>query len=158
MLFGIALLSTLAAAAEATPILPLPPSLRPGALEACAPTTLEAAEKCLVKSLSPADLAIVQDRIPARQFRAGLDCEIERAWRLGDPNSPMANVMRGLLGFDHPGMAAGMIISDFQAKAAGASLPWDEMRRDFGGTPPEPPSSTCNVKITPPPRERSDAN
>jgi hypothetical protein len=125
----------------------LPPSLRAGALAACAPATLEAAEACLTSALSPEDLAIVQDRIPARRFRPPLDCQIEKEWRLGDPNSPMARVMFAKLGFNHPGMAAGMIISDIQAKAAGTSVPWVEMRQSFRGKPPEPASSTCDVKI-----------
>jgi len=109
----------------------LPPSLARGALAACAPSTLEAAERCLRASLSPADLAIVEDRIPARRFRPHLDCEIEIAWQLGNPDSPMGRVMDGLLGAHRPHFAASMIISDLQVRAhGGALLPFDNEVRD----------------------------
>ena len=136
----------------------LPSSLRVGSLAACAPATLEAAENCLTHALSPEDLAVVQDRISARRFRPPLDCQIEEEWRLGDPTSPMAKVMFAKLGLNNPGMAAGMIISDVEAKAAGGELPWDEMRQSFAGAPPEPPTSTCDVKTSPTPPERGHAN
>jgi hypothetical protein len=138
-----------AAAAAQTPVLVnaevkpvLPPSLRDGALAACAPTTLEAAEDCLTKALSSADLAILRDRIPSRQFRPSLDCQMQKEWRLNDRNSPMARVMREKLGIHHPHLATGMIISDLQARAAGGRVPFDEMRQALIKSPP-PPSTAC---------------
>jgi len=138
-----------AAAAAQTPVLVnadvepiLPPSLRPGALATCAPTTLEAAEDCLTKALSPADLAILRDRIPSRQFRPSLDCQMQKEWHLTDPNSPMARAMRDRLGIHHPHLATGMIISDLQARAAGGRVPFDEMRQALIKSPP-PPSTAC---------------
>ncbi len=139
-----------AAAAAQNPVLmksetmpTLPPSLRPGALASCAPASLEAAEDCLTKALSPADLAIVRDRIPSRQFRPSLDCQMQKEWRLNDANSPMARVMRDKLGLHHPHLASGMIISDLQARAAGGGLPFDEIRQTLAKSPPPPPSDSC---------------
>src|SRR6185312_6653420 len=88
----------------------LPPSLRPGTLSACAPPTLEAAERCLTSALSAEDLAIVQDR-------------------LTDPNAPMTRVMREKLGIDNADFAAGMIISDIQSRAMGIPLDFDQLRQ-----------------------------
>jgi hypothetical protein len=122
----------------------LPASLRPGTLRACAPTTLEAAEKCLTRALSAEDLAIVQDRIPARQFRPPLDCQIEDEWRLADPNAPMARVMREKLGIDNPDFAAGMIISDIQSRAMGTPLDFDQLRQSLQQSP-VPPSQECET-------------
>ncbi|HEY0114838.1 MAG TPA: hypothetical protein VGB54_03870 [Allosphingosinicella sp.] len=113
----------------------LPPSLAPGALEACAPATLEAAETCLRNSLSREDLSIVLDRIPARRFRPHLDCAIETAWRLRDRTAPMAKVMDRLLGVHRPGFAASMIISDMQGRALGEPLPFDDFREAIRANP-----------------------
>jgi hypothetical protein len=120
----------------------LPQSLRTGSLAACSPITLEAAEKCLSAALSPGDLLIVQDRISARRFRPNLDCQIEEEWRLTDPNSPMARVMQEKLGIDHPDLAAGMIISDLEARAKGSRLPFGKIRADLRTAAP-PPSDEC---------------
>jgi hypothetical protein len=120
----------------------LPSSLKAGTLSACAPTSLETAEKCLIGALSAEDLAIVQSRIPARQFRPSLDCEIETEWHLTDPGSPMARVMRDKLGIDRADFAAGMIISDIQARALGSGLPFDQLRQSLKQSPP-PPSNEC---------------
>jgi hypothetical protein len=136
----------------------LPSSLKVGVLSACAPTSLEAAEKCLTSALSADDLAIVQNRIPARQFRPPLDCQIEQEWRLTDQNSPMARVMRGKLGIDHADLAAGMIISDIQARAAGSGLAFDQIRQSFQESPP-PPSNECDkLKENTVAQEHNNAN
>jgi hypothetical protein len=124
----------------------LPPSLRPGTLSACAPTTLEAAEKCLTGALSAEDLAILRDRIPARQFRPPLDCEIEMEWRLTDPNAPMTRVMRDKLGTDNPELAAGMIISDIQSRAIGVPLDFNQLRQRFQQSP-LPPAHECQSPV-----------
>jgi hypothetical protein len=124
----------------------LPTSLAAGALAACAPATLEAAEQCLRTSLSADDLAILQDRIPARRFRPSLDCEIVAAWKLADPSSPMARVMDGLVGFHRPQFEAGMIISDLQVRANNHNdhgMAFDQVREAMQQSPPEPDSSTC---------------
>ena len=122
----------------------LPPSLRPGTLSACAPTTLEAAERCLTSALSAEDLAIVQDRIPARQFRPSLDCQIESEWRLTDPNAPMTRVMREKFGIDNADFAAGMIISDIQSRAMGIPLDFDQLRQRLQQAS-LPPSNECET-------------
>jgi hypothetical protein len=122
----------------------VPPSLRPGVLRACAPTTLDAAEKCLIGSLSAEDIAIVRDRIPARQFRPSLDCQIEDEWRLADPTAPMARVMREKLGTDNADFAAGMIISDIQSRAMGIPLDFDQMRQRLQQSAP-PPFNECET-------------
>ncbi|MEA3035998.1 MAG: hypothetical protein QOH04_1763, partial [Sphingomonadales bacterium] len=120
---------------------PLPPSFNEARLSACAPTTLKSAEVCLRKGLSKEDLAIVEDRLPARQFRPGLDMAIERAWRLRDPNSPMAKAMRGLMGLDRSDIASGLIISDLQVRATtgnGSGLDFEAIRQAFKLNPPPP--------------------
>ena len=122
----------------------LPSSLAPGALTACAPATLAAAEQCLRASLSAGDLAILQDRIPARRFRPALDCEMLAAWRLEDSSSPMGGLMDRLIGIHHPQMAAGMIISDLQVRAQGGDgMPFDQVREAMRQSPPEPDTTMC---------------
>jgi hypothetical protein len=113
----------------------LPPSLQSGELESCAPTTLEAAESCLRTTLSPEDLATVEQRLLARQFRPNLDMAITTAWRLDDSNSPMGRVMDGLLGAHLPDVAAGMIISDLQGRATGLPLDFSEIARMIRANP-----------------------
>jgi len=139
----------LLAAAQDSDLPPLPPSLKPGALEACAPTTLEQAETCLRTSLSPEDLRIVEDRIPARRFRPTLDMEISRAWKLADPAAPMAKVMDGLLDMHRADVAAGMIISDLQARAAGQSIDFKAMSRMLRDMPPDQPEGQPNTYTVP---------
>jgi hypothetical protein len=119
----------------------LPPSLQQDQLAACAPATLQAAEECLRHALSAADLAIVQDRIPARRFRPALDHAIERAWRLRDPASPMSNAMRALLGLERADLAAGMIISDLQVRAvnpSGGGMDFPGLAQALKQDPPPP--------------------
>jgi hypothetical protein len=129
----------------------LPNSLQRGELAACAPTTLEAAEQCLRASLSAEELAIVQDRIPARRYRPALDCEIETAWHLDDPSSPMARVMDGLLGLHHPHLAAGMILTDMQVRAqTNSGFAFDQVREELGQNPPPPPNpNDCRAADAP---------
>ena len=129
------------AGAQPAPPLPLPPSLDTAKLEACAPATLDAAVTCLREALSAEDLTVVQDRIPARTFRPGLDYAIEGAFHLRDRHSPMAKVMRALIGINRPHFAAGMIISDLQVRATsgdGSGLDFDAMARAFKENPPPP--------------------
>ncbi|HEX8364958.1 MAG TPA: hypothetical protein VF603_06715 [Allosphingosinicella sp.] len=136
------LLHALLSGAGSPDALPLPPSLREDTLAACAPTTLEQAEQCLRTALSPADLAIVEDRIPARQFRPGLDQALVRAWRLDDPASPMGRLMQTLIGIDWPDAAASMIISDLQVRSYDPrGLDFEIIRRHFreNPRPPEDP-------------------
>ena len=135
----------------------LPPSLQPGELEVCAPTTLEAAERCLKAALSPEDLAIVEQRFPARRFRPNLDKEITRAWRLADPASPMAQVMDGLLGQHMPDVAAGMIIGDLQARALGKSLNFSEIAEMIRQSPvPDAPDGTPVTFTAPTTKAKND--
>ncbi len=128
----------------------LPASFRREVLQTCAPTTVDDAVACLRASVSAEDFAILADRIPARRFRGFIDCEIETAWRLGDPTSPMGRLMDGLLGFHNPGLAASMIISDLQVRSVdGDGLPFDEMREQFRTQRPPVPPTTCNARTTP---------
>ena len=153
------LLPLLAAAGPVEPPPPVPPSLRQDQLEACAPVTLEAAEDCLRRALSPEDLAIVQDRILARQFRPGLDWAIQRAWRLRERTSPMARVMHALLGFYRADIAAGMIISDLQVRAtdpAGNGIDFPVIAEALKQNPP-PPEDPVSSETTAAP-ETSYAN
>ena len=138
---------------------PLPPSLDQARLAACSPATLEAAETCLRGALSPADLTIVQDRIPARRFRPGLDMAIERAWHLREPGAPLARSMTALLGLDRPSLAAGMIISDLQVRALdpnGIGLDFKAMREAFRINPPGPEEP--HVSETKATQEKTHAN
>jgi hypothetical protein len=124
----------------------LPASLARGALSACAPATLEAGEQCLRASLSADDLAILEDRLPARRFRPILDCEMVAAWRLDDSSSPMGGLMDRLMGFHYPLMAAGMIISDLQVRAQSHNdhgMAFDQMREALRQNPPPTQDSTC---------------
>ena len=126
---------------QPSPPLLLPLSLDEAKLETCAPTSVDAAVSCLREALSAEDLAVVQDRIPARVFRPGLDRAIEGAFHLRDRTSPMAKVMRALIGIDRPDIAAGMIISDLQVRATsgdGHGLDFDAMARAFRENPPPP--------------------
>jgi uncharacterized protein DUF6794 len=151
----------LALAAQTTVFNPtppmLPPSFRVASLAACAPKTLEAAENCLNAALSPEDLAIVHDRVSARRFRPNLDCEIETEWRLTDSSSPMAKVMQEKLGVHHPDLAAGMIISDLQARAAGLNVPFEQGRSQFAAMATKP-SNECDVLKTNETQEHKNAN
>jgi hypothetical protein len=109
--------------------------------------------------MSPEDLAILSDRAEARRFRGYLDCEIETAWRLADPGSPMGIEMAGLLGLHRPDLAAGIIISDFQARSMGRSLPFEVLRDGFKTAPPGGDTeTTCNATTTPPANEKTDAD
>jgi hypothetical protein len=124
----------------------LPASLARGALAACAPVTLDASERCLRASLSADDLAILEDRIPARRFRPILDCEMIAAWRLDDSSSAMGRLMDQLMGFHYPLMAAGMIISDLQVRAQSHNdhgMEFDQMREALRQNPPPTQDSTC---------------
>jgi hypothetical protein len=151
MLLALALQTGVALITPGAHVFALPSSLQRGELAACAPATIEAAEQCLRASLSAEELAIVQDRIPARRFRPALDCEIETAWRLDDPSSPMERVMDGLLGLHHPHLAAGMIITDLQVRArTNSGFAFDQVRAGFRQAPPPPPNpNDCRAVDSP---------
>jgi hypothetical protein len=152
------LAAVVAAAAQSTsgPITPLPPSFRRGALSSCAPATVDAAEACLAQALSPNDLKKVQDGSGA--YGDGLRCEMEIEWRLTDVNSPMAKTMREKLGIDDAGMAASMIFQDFEMRAAGSGLSWDQVRSDVSKVPAHSPTTTCPVTIPATISERAGAH
>ncbi|MBO9576231.1 MAG: hypothetical protein J7494_10875 [Sphingobium sp.] len=107
----------------------LPVSLAKGALAACAPISLGTAVECLKTSISGEEMVILVQRIPARRFRPELDCEIETAWHLGDRKSPMGQEMDKLLGIHRPGFAAGMIISELQARWNGDGMNFEQIRK-----------------------------
>ena len=136
----------------------LPLSLERGELAACAPRTLADAEQCLRDSLSTGDLAILEQRIPARRFRPDLDMEISRAWNLADPKSPMGAVMDGLLGMHQPDVAAGMIISDLQARAAGTPLDFVAIAEGFRKNPVPDAAPGVPVTLTAPHSENINGN
>ena len=144
---------TLAVAFAAARVAGLPGSLHDGALAACAPTTLDAAEACLTSALSKQDLAKLVDKAGSGAFRGALDCVIEIEWRLGDANSPMAKVMLEKIGIDHPAMAAGSIIQDVQLRASGSAMDWNRARQAAGSIPLNAHRTTCPQSM-----ERGDAD
>jgi hypothetical protein len=157
MLLMLAVLVAAAAPTVLGPMSPLPPSFKKGALSACAPATVEAAEECLVHALSKQDLATMRDRSSSEPYREALLCEMELEWRLSDVNSPIAKAMHRKLGIHHPGLAASMIMQDFQMRATGAGLPWDDVRRDAVNIQGDSTPTTCPV-VTPTRTERGNAN
>jgi hypothetical protein len=138
----------------------LPTSYRREVVQRCAPATLEAAETCLRNAMSAEDFAILSDRISARRFRGAIDCEIETAWRLPDPQSAMGREMDRLLGDHLPGIAASMIISDIQQRArSGHGL---DLASFYGrlraSASPDGPNTTCTITETPPTNEARHAH
>ena len=139
----------------------LPTSFNRKVLRTCAPNTLSAAEICLSAALSVDDAGILGQRIPSRRFRGYIDCEIELAWRLGDPHSLMGKLMDHLRGVHNPGMAASMIISDYQVRATDhTGFDFDGLRKAIKVQPAMADGSqtTCTETTTPPSQEMSDAH
>ena len=132
----------------------LPQSLHEGELSACGPTSLEAAESCLIDALSKEDLEKLLDQRTAA-FRGALDCALEIEWRLADPNAPMAKVMKEKIGVEHPTMAAGSIIQDIQLRAAGSAMNWERAQQAAASIPLNEHPTTCPSSIK---SERGNGN